>query len=276
MKNQALNRDSTPKSIDGYAVERVLGEGASGTVYLVKLPGRQRFAALKLLKHYLDEAEVLQIRREFTAVVRCQHPHIISVYGFGEFQNRPYYLMEYLKGDDLVTEIRRGQRPNAALNRERLTKLTTVVIQILDALQYLHSRRIVHRDLKPANLIMTDREHVKLLDFGLAINPFEKGKPSNSIGGTAGYFAPEQIQSKQADPRSDLYAVGVCIYQCLCGIHPFGLDNDWQTLLNKQLTNKFALPSVLYPELPKQWDALISRLLDANPYNRYQSVPEVL
>jgi len=127
-------------NIDGYPVERKLGEGASGTVYLVRLPGRQRHAALKILKGRSDPGEILRFRREFGAVARCNHPEVVSVYGIGEFKASPYFLMEYVKGTDILSSLRQSLRARAVLPKRGQTHLISLMkkalIRISDFLFY--------------------------------------------------------------------------------------------------------------------------------------------
>jgi serine/threonine protein kinase/tetratricopeptide (TPR) repeat protein len=264
---------SSLKTIDGYTVEKLLGEGAAGRVYLVRLPGRQRFAALKLLRGNVDPGEIIRFRREFTSILRCQHPNIVSVYGMGEFQGSPYYLMEYLKGDDFLTEMRRGLRTHAPIPDSRIAKLVDIGCQVMDALHYLHSHKTIHRDLKPANIIVTSDKTVKLLDFGLIWDPGTAVE--NGSGGTAGYLSPEQIRRGRVDPRSDLYAFGICFYEALCGVHPFGLKGDWTQILTRQLDGNFTVPSKLHPDLKDRFDHVMERLLAVNPVDRYQTAGQV-
>ena len=272
-----MNTIEERKSIDGYQVERILGQGASGTVFQVRLPGRQRYAALKLMNTKADAGEFVKFRREFTSILQCQHPNIVTVYGMGDLDGRPYILMEYIKGTDLVKEIRQGLRPREPLtggDKERRLILTG--IQILEALKHLHSRRIVHRDLKPANILITDDDRIKLMDFGLAWTPGTYGDVNESRGGTAGYLAPEQILGDEIDPRSDLYALGVCLYEILCGIHPFGDQSDWQTLIEKQMKEEYIPPGKLHLNVNPLWDELFERLFKVNPCDRYQAANQVI
>ncbi len=268
-------KDGLLKNIDGYPVERELGSGSTGTVYLVRIPGRQRFAALKLLKERVEPGEILRFKREFGAIARSNHPGIIGVYSIGDFEGRPYFLMEYIKGTDFVSEIRRGVRPHAPLPINALPRMAAIGEKVLEALCYLHSRRIVHRDIKPANIIVTESGDVKLLDFGLVWNAGDAAGHSAG-GGTPGYQAPEQILRQTPDPRSDLYSLGVCFYEVLCGIHPFGAYSDWQQLISRQLSGAMVLPSALHPELSPDWDHFIERMVAVPLSSRYQTSGQAL
>ncbi len=265
-----------PKNIDGYPVDRLLGQGASGSVYLVRLPGRQRFSALKLFHSGLSAGAELRFKREFKSIVRCRHPGIISVYGIGEYKRRPYYIMEYLKGMDFISAFRQRLRTRSALSETEMRRLIHVSIRILEALRYLHSRRIIHCDLKPANIILTESDEVKLLDFGLAWNFLHGFGETDTGGGTAGYVAPEILRGLPADPRSDLYSLGICIYEVLCGVHPFGTVTDWNQLLERQLQGKFIPPGRLHTHLNAEWDQFIVRMLDPDPTRRFQTAGQAV
>ncbi len=264
------------KNIDGHPVERLLGSGAAGAVYLVRLPGRQRYAALKLLKGSVAPGEKLRFRREFGAIARCSHPGIISVYGNGDYKGSPYYLMEYIKGEELLTHIRQGLRELAPLPARKIPLLVDAGTKLLDALRYLHNHRIIHRDIKPANIMFTEAGEVKLFDFGLAWAPALQQAEFDPGGGTAGYQAPEQILGKPVDSRADLYSLGVCFYEILCGINPFGRIGSWQELLERQMAGRFNAPSRMNPDLNEDWDYLFSRLLATDPAGRFQSAGQVL
>jgi serine/threonine protein kinase/tetratricopeptide (TPR) repeat protein len=266
--------DVLPKNIDGYPVVKELGRGVSGVVYQVKLPGRQKYAALKLFSGELSDADILRFRREFGALTRCRHEGIISVYGLGSVDNRPYILMEYVKGVPFDRSLRDGVIDRRPLPADRQEKLIRLVYLVLDTLNYLHSRRIVHRDIKPANIIVTAESTIKILDFGLAWNNRETDDPL--IAGTAGYQAPEQLLQHPPDPRWDLYSFGVTLYEVLTGTHPFSECDSWQTLIEKQQANRFTPLKVLNPDLANNWEYFVSRLIALDPSKRFYSASQAI
>ncbi|HPQ39501.1 MAG TPA: protein kinase [bacterium] len=264
----------TPKNVDGYPVVKELGEGASGVVYQVRLPGRQRYAALKLFTGNLDAGQILTFKREFGAIARCRHSGIVSVYGLGEHEGRPYILMEFLRGEPLDRAVRKGLRPMEPLPADRRETLTDAMLRILDTLKYLHGQRIVHRDIKPANLVMTEEGEVKLLDFGMAWT--RSGREVDRQGGTAGYQAPEMLMGKPVDPRSDLYALGVCLYEIISGVNPFGNVSGWNDLIDRQMNERYNRLGLMNPAYGEKWEFFTKRLMNANPIDRYHSASQAM
>jgi len=261
--------DNQPKNIDGYPVVREIGSGASGTVYQVKLPGKQRYAALKLFKGEVNQAEELRFKREFGAIARCRHEGIVSVYGIGDAAGRPYILMEFVKGKPFDQALRAGLREMESFPLDRKEKLVDALNQILETLRYLHGRKIIHRDIKPGNIVWTDDNKIKLLDFGMAW--VKTSRSDSDSGGTAGYQAPELFLHKRVDPRSDLYSLGVCLYTIITGYHPFARFSGWQELIERQLEQKFNRLSVMNPAYGDIWEHYTGRLMHPEPSDRFQS-----
>lgn len=266
--------DNLPRSIDGYPVVKELGRGVSGAVFQVRLPGKQKFAALKMFEGEVTAAEIIRFRREFGAIARCRHEGIVSVYGLGELDQRPYILMEYVKGQPLDEFFRTGLRANEPLPVTRQAQLLKAIHQVLDTLGYLHNQKIIHRDIKPANIFVTDDERVKLLDFGMAWQP--TNIHSDRAGGTAGYQSPEQILGQPMDLRSDLYSLGITIYEIIAGIHPFGACTSWQTLLERQLNNRCNRLKIMNPAYGDSWDYYVGKLMAPDPVNRFFSAGQAL
>jgi serine/threonine protein kinase/tetratricopeptide (TPR) repeat protein len=266
--------DNLPKNIDGYPVLKELGIGASGIVYQVKLPGRQKFAALKLFTGTLSNADILRFRREFGAIARCRHNGIVAVYGLGEHDGNPYILMEFVKGKALDAALRNGLRAFEPLPANRQTDCAGVFVNILQILNYLHQQKIVHRDIKPANIVMTDTNQIKILDFGMAWN--RTHSTDLKSGGTAGYQAPEIIYTRNPDPRMDFYSLGVTLYEILTGIHPFANYRDWQDLLNRQMNSDFTPLSAVNPAIDEHWQYFVSKLMAPDPSDRFYSAAQAL
>ena len=205
-----------------YRVVRRLGSGGMGQVYLVEdTLADDRSLALKTVESSQVQPESLEaFRREFAGMVPLRHPNLARVYDFGEVSGEgvPFFTMEYVDGGDLVTAV--ADLPLAGLC-DRLA-------QVCRALEYLHGRGYLHRDLKPANILVTEREGggagVKLVDFGLMAGAPGRGEESGIVGGTPEYLAPEVFRGEPAGTASDLYALGVVMYELVCGRVPFTGD----------------------------------------------------
>ncbi|MBI1277955.1 MAG: tetratricopeptide repeat protein [Anaerolineaceae bacterium] len=216
-----------------YQTGKMLGQGGMGSVYetVDRLTGKtialKRVTGLTDNQNFTSPDDSMNFRlalaREFKVLASLRHPNIISVldYGFDE-QRQPYITMELLENATNFVEAARGKSPEEQIN---------LLIQLLQALAYLHRRGILHHDLKPSNVLVTKEGHVKVLDFGLAVEP---DKADGDIVGTLAYMAPEIIQGREPTTAIDLYAVGVIAYEIFSGKHPFDTDNA-QKLLQEVL-----------------------------------------
>lgn len=256
---------------DRYELHRRLGSGGYGSVYLALDRANGAFVALKMLRPDLTArpAQLMRFRREFRAVARLDHPHCLRVFDEGVDNDRFFFTMELVDGGDLES---------VGVVSEQ--SLLTILFQITDALDYIHSRRLIHRDLKPANILLLKSSpyHIKLADFGLA-RPVDQGSTVTQTGavlGTIAFMPPEQIVGQSLDPRSDLYALGCIIHALSSGKTPFeDVGTPFQILqahLNTPpppLTHPNNEPT--HPELAR----LTSALLAKNPLDRPQSASVV-
>ena len=260
--------------IDGQVIENRymllerLGSGGMGEVYraLDRVTGQD--VAVKLLLPALCERESSRKRfaREAQAAQKLNHPGIVKVYEYGTFHGRPFIVMELLTGKSLRYYVR-AYRPSP----ERILLLTA---ELCDALYHAHSRGIIHRDLKPDNIFVNHLGHIKVLDFGLAKISFAADltalTKSGTALGTCTYMSPEQAQGKEADLRSDLYAVGVILYEIFCGITPFSAE-DAAAILRMQVYDKAQRPTSVEPHLPIEIEQIIMWLMNKNPKYRPNS-----
>ena len=252
-----------------YQVVRKLGAGGMANVYLAEDQELGRRVAIKILndRHANDEQFVERFRREAKNAAALSHPNIVSIYDRGEAEGTYYIAMEYLDGRSLKELIiSRGPAPlNVAIEYAR---------QILSALRFAHRHGIVHRDIKPHNVLVDAEGRVKVTDFGIARAGASQMTEAGSIVGTAQYLSPEQARGIGVDQRSDLYSLGIVLYELLTGTLPFNGDTPVEIAM-KHLSQMPELPSATRPELPRELDLVVTRALAKDPEERYQSAEEM-
>lgn len=256
------------EQIGKWTITRKISQGGMADVFLAESDtdthGKSDKAAIKLLRiDDYEHSETLLERfyREADILRALKHEHIVSLYESGEFRGRPYLIMEYVDGLSLDKVIEQ---------RGKLTWEEVVVIgqMVASALKFAHRQEVIHRDLKPANLLASWERHVKLTDFGIArILHENRLTKENAIIGTASYVSPEQAAGKQATRKSDLYALGVILYELLTGRLPFEAASVAE-MLHKHRYAQFEAPSRLVENIPHDFDQLIAALLEKDPDKR--------
>jgi serine/threonine protein kinase len=208
------------RTIGKYLVERVLGRGSTGTVYLARDPGLDRRVALKTLALGPADAPELRLRfrREAQAAGGLRHPGIVTVYDVGEDAGQPYIAMEYVEGIDLERVIQRREPYSVEWKLD-------VLRQVCEGLSFAHRHGIVHRDVKPGNIRVTPAGEVKIMDFGLARLPSSTVTKSGRLLGTIQYMAPEQVEGADVDHRADIFSVGAIAYELVAHRKPFQGDS---------------------------------------------------
>jgi beta-lactam-binding protein with PASTA domain len=257
--------------IDGrYRVSARLGSGGMADVYLAHdtLLGRQ--VALKLLHHRFaeDQEFVERFRREASSAAGLSHPNVVAVFDRGEWDGTYYIAMEYLPGRSLKAVV----REHGPLSP---SDATDIVVQILLAVRFAHRRGIIHRDIKPHNVILDEEGRAKVTDFGIARAGASDMTLTGSIMGTAQYLSPEQAQGHAVRETSDLYAVGVVLYELLTGSVPFEGESA-VTIALKQVSVEPTPPSERNPEVSPALDAVVMRSLAKNPLARFASADEFI
>ncbi|HVC88047.1 MAG TPA: Stk1 family PASTA domain-containing Ser/Thr kinase [Gaiellaceae bacterium] len=252
-----------------YVIKRKLGSGGMAVVYLAEDQELGRLVALKLLdeRHASDEQFVERFRREAQSAAGLNHPNIVSIFDRGHAAGTYYIAMEYLEGRTLKELlVRNGPTPvPIAIDYAR---------QILGALAFAHRNAIVHRDIKPHNIVVGSDGRLKVTDFGIARSGASQMTEAGSIVGTAQYLSPEQARGAPVDPRSDLYSLGVVLYEMLTGKVPFTGETPVEIAM-KHLSQVPEPPSALRPDVPHDLDAVVMRSLAKDPDQRYASAEEM-
>jgi putative nucleotidyltransferase with HDIG domain len=255
-----------------YQVEEELGRGARGVVYRARDSEDNAPVAVKVFLDSFRSREVAaELRREFEVLSELNHPGLVRVLTLGNY----FYAMEFVRGQTFFDAL--ATLTSAAGPDRRQRAILEAAEQLTDALAYLHDRGVVHRDLKPENVLIDAAGRVRLTDFGLAEKKqvLETFPSSKLKAGTFLYMAPEQIRGEEADERSDLYSLGLLLYEACAGSHPFDAPDPGHVLLN-HLTKQQPPLAVTKSDLPWAFERLIDRLLEKEPEERYQNAGEVL
>ena len=268
------------RTVSHYQVLSLLGAGGMGEVYLARDPRLDRTVALKILPGDLavDPDRMLRFEREAKAASALNHPNVATIYDVGESDGIHFIVMEHVEGETIAARIGRPLTPSEVVD---------VAVQAADALDVAHAKGITHRDIKPANLMLTLRGHVKVLDFGVAKmargdeaspNGDWNVEPLTGVGGVVGsgpYMSPEQIAGGDVGPRSDVFSLGVVIYQMATRQLPF--SGETRAELTQSILHATPEPITrLNPEIPLELERIAFKCLDKSADARYQSARELL
>jgi serine/threonine protein kinase len=250
-----------------YRIVKELGRGTMGVVYQAHDPQIDRMLALKVLRpdRVTSESFVARFLKEARAIGRLSHAHIVTIYDVGEDHGTVFIAMEYLKGEPLNDVVRSG--------RLTVPQCVEIARQVAETLDFAHRQGIVHRDIKPSNIILSEDNQVKLTDFGIArIEDIAAGQQTQTgvILGTPVYMSPEQAMGQKVDGRSDLFSVGVILYETVVGRRPFGGSNI--AAIFQSITHETPeAPAAIARSIPQRLSDLILKSLAKDPAQRFQS-----
>ncbi|HWR13846.1 MAG TPA: serine/threonine-protein kinase, partial [Terriglobales bacterium] len=258
--------ENTPTTMGDYAVLGVLGAGGMGRVYKVRNVITDRVEAIKVLLPDLQGHEEVAARflREIKLVAGLTHPNIAGLHTALTINNQLVMVMEYVEGEPLSARLAAGALPVPdALN---------YIEQVLNALSYAHEKKIIHRDIKPANMMLTPQGIIKLMDFGIARTDSEPAKltATGTTLGSINYMSPEQVKGSPVDERSDIYSVGISLYEMVTGEKPFHGDSNF-SIMAAHINQAPTPPIDLHPDLPPGLNEIILTAIAKAPEERFQS-----
>jgi len=261
--------------IDSYRIESIIGKGGMGTVYKATDISLDKVVALKMIDHILarDENFLRRFKTEAKALAKLENSNIVSVYTLRETNQGTFIIMEFVNAQTLSEII----RDNGVFSLEDTISISK---QLLSAIGYAHKVGVLHRDIKPSNILLTENQHVKVTDFGLAkLIKSHSGESTvtQMRAGTLYYMSPEQVKGlKNVDKRSDLYSIGMTIYEMLAGRVPFEKTDSDYTIQKQIVDGEIPSPVKFNSVLPKQLGKIVLKAISTNPNKRYQSAEEML
>ena len=261
------------KHIDRYNIIDLLGQGGMATVYRAYDTRLEREVALKVIRHEAFPPDVLQnelkrFEREAKSLARLSHPNIVKVLDYGEYEGSPFLVMEYLPGGTLKQKIGSPIAWQDAMH---------LLLPVARGVEYAHNREIIHRDIKPSNILLAENETPTLSDFGIAKLFQNEGTLLTASGmamGTPEYMAPEQWTGKTV-PQSDMYALGVVLYEMVTGRRPYTADTPGGVFM-MQVTEPVLFPRDIVPHLPEAVEQFLLKALSREPSNRHASMTEFI
>jgi len=259
-----------------YVIEEMLGQGGMSAVYKATDPNLKRVVAIKVIHPHLSDNPdfVKRFEEEASSVAQLRHSGIILVHDFNkdEALDLYYMVLEFVPGETIQDHLKRLNDQNRKLS---VSKAMEYMASICDAVDYAHQRGMIHRDIKPANLMLTTTGQAILMDFGIAkIVGGTRHTATGAVVGTAMYMSPEQIKGEQPDRRSDIYSLGVTLFEMLSGKPPFDADSA-MTLMMMHVNDPVPNPRKLNPEIPEALVGIVNKSLEKDPGDRYQTAAQM-
>jgi len=261
--------DLTGKQFGHYQIVAPLGEGGMAAVYKAYQPSMERYVAVKVLPRHMSTSEefVLRFRREAKLLAQLQHPHILPVFDYGEADGYPYIVMPFVQSGTLADLLR--------TRTLSLSEIRRIILQIGKALSYAHMRGMIHRDIKPSNVLIDEDGNCLLTDFGLArmVEASTKITASDSVMGTPAYMSPEQGTGSHIDQRSDIYSLGIILYEMVTGRVPYTAETPVAVVF-KHIQDPLPSARKINPVLPESVELALLKVLAKNPDDRYQTADD--
>lgn len=262
--------DLSGKQLGKYQVVEAFGEGGMAKVYKGYQPSMDRNVALKILPRHLanDPAFLTRFEREAKMVAKMQHPHILPVFDYGEDDLNTFLVMPFVQTGTLADELKTGMPP--------LDRVAEVVGQVCSALAYAHARGIIHRDIKPTNVLIDESANCLLTDFGIAkmVEATVQLTQAGTAIGTPAYMSPEQIEGEELDPRSDIYSLGIVLYEMVTGRPPYRAETPPAIFL-KHLNAALPMPREFNTKLPEAVQRVVLKALAKDRQDRFKTADEM-
>ena len=262
------------KTVGRYRIVARLGRGGMAEVYKAYQPGLDRYVAIKTLhSHLVEDGDFIsRFEREAHAIGKLRHPNIVQALDFDREGDLYFMAMEFIDGPTLKDELKARK---GAQHPFTLQEIGRIFSALCSAIDYAHSRGMVHRDLKPANVMINQQGQVVLTDFGIArIMGATQYTQTGALSGTPAYMSPEQGQGERADERSDIYSMGVMLYETVTGMVPYDADTPFAVIM-KHINEPLPLPRVVNPNIPEAVERIILKAMSKNPDDRYQTAGEM-